>query len=177
MHKLPIVALTGLPNSGKSTLINKLSGKHAAVTSDVAGTTRDRQYFDIAWDGSYFSLVDTAGLVEHVDNELEKNVAKQLEKALEEASLIVLVIDGKLPKGGLDQKTLLKFRKLKKPVILAVNKIDSPKEIDQAVKTFNVLGIKSICAISALSGRGLGDLLSLITDELKKTYRIRCKTF
>lgn len=177
MHKLPIVALTGLPNSGKSTLINKLSGKHGAVTSDVAGTTRDRQYFDIAWDGSYFSLVDTAGLVEHQDNELEKNVAKQLEKALEESSLVVLVIDGKLPKGGLDQKTLLKFRKLKKPVILAVNKIDSPKEIDQAVKTFNVLGIKAICAISALSGRGLGDLLSLITDELKKHADLDLKPF
>lgn len=166
MRQLSLVALAGLPNSGKSTLLNKISGEHTAITSPVAGTTRDRQYADISWNKNHFTLVDTAGVSFGNTDELEKNVAAQIDIALQEAAVIVFVVDGKLPNGGLDQKSLLKFRKLNKPLILAVNKIDSPKEVEQIQTTFAHLGIKTIVAVSALSGRGVGDLLDTIVKTL-----------
>src|SRR6185503_20765319 len=124
---LPIIAIVGEPNVGKSTLLNKIAGARPAVTSPVAGTTRDRQYVDTSWNGVDFTLVDTAGLTFGKTGELEEELTKQIDVAVDQADMLLMVVDGKLPKANLDRKTLLRFRKSKKPVVLAINKADSPK--------------------------------------------------
>src|SRR5258708_7807497 len=122
-NNLPIVALVGPPNAGKSSLLNKINGSQLAVTSEVAGTTRDRQYLRTDWDGYEFMLVDTAGLDMNAKGELEQNVQTQINRAVKEASAIIMVVDGKAPASALDRKVLTAFRKLKTKKILAVNKV------------------------------------------------------
>src|SRR6185437_6928673 len=127
MKNFPIVAIVGQPNAGKSTLVNKIAGKPLAITSKVSGTTRDRQYIDTSWNGMDFTLVDTAGLAWEISEGLELSLMKQVDIALAEADVIVLVVDGKEPVGALSDLSLKKFRKNKKPVLLAINKLDSAK--------------------------------------------------
>ena len=166
MKDLPIIALVGEPNAGKSTLMNKIAGKQLAVTSPVAGTTRDRQYADSEWNGRSFSMVDTAGITFSETGELESALLEQIDVALSEADVILFVVDGKTSPESLDRKTILKFRKSKKPVILVLNKLDSPKQLEQIVADFQSLGIKKIFGVSALTGRGLGDLLDACIQAL-----------
>lgn len=165
---LPIVALVGPPNAGKSTLLNKIVRGQLAVTSDLPGTTRDRQYVETSFQGVDFILADTAGLVLAAGEELERNVQKQIDVALKEAGVIVMVVDGKEPVGALDQKVLLKFRKIKKPKILAVNKLDSPKKREEMAAQFIKLGIKPYFPVSAITGAGIGDLLEHIAGVLPR---------
>lgn len=167
-NTLPIVAVVGQPNAGKSTLINKIAGKPLAVTSDLAGTTRDRQYVDTLWNGVNFTLVDTAGLDAQNKNELELSLQKQIEIALAEADVVLFVVDGKQPIAAATGSVLKKFRKTKKPLLLAVNKLDSPKTREEKSLEFRKLGINPLFSTSALSGLGLGDMLDYITDQLKK---------
>lgn len=168
-NTLPIVAIIGPPNAGKSTLLNKIAGKPLAVTSDVAGTTRDRQYLDVAWGGKLFTLVDTAGLAFENRDELEASIQKQIEAALAEADMAVLLVDGKEPAAALDTKVIKKFRNLKIPVTLAVNKVDSPKKLEETLALFARLGIKPAFAVSAITGRGIGDLLDHVSETLPKS--------
>ncbi len=165
----PIIAIVGPPNSGKSTLLNKIAGKPLAVTSDLAGTTRDRQYLDVSWNSKNFTLVDTAGLTLDLKDELEINVQKQIEIAISEASAVVILADGKEPAAALDLKILKKFRNLKKPIILAVNKLDSPKNLEEKMAEFSRLGIKNKIAVSAVTGRGIGDLLDNLAELIKES--------
>src|SRR6185295_16979806 len=109
------------------TLMNKIAGKPFAVTSDVAGTTRDRQYVDTIWSGVDFTLVDTAGLALDGKEGLELSLLKQIDVALDQADVVILVVDGKQPVAAVDQNILKKFRKIKKPLLLAINKLDSAK--------------------------------------------------
>ncbi len=166
--RMPVVAIVGEPNVGKSTLINKIAGTRAAVTSKVAGTTRDRQYIDTSWNGVDFTLIDTAGITYGNKQELEAELVAQIEYALEEADLILFVVDGKEDAGTIDRKALVKFRKTKKPVILVVNKMDSPTKMRDFGDEFARLGIKNMFPISGLTGRGVGDALDAMTNELKK---------
>ena len=133
---LPLIALVGLPNAGKSTLLNKIAGRHFAITSDVPGTTRDRQYIDSAWNGAVFTMVDTAGLTLAQLTDLEQNVDQHIEIALQEADAIVWVVDGKQPVSAVPQILKQKFRKLGKPVLLFVNKLDSPKTRQEKMEDF-----------------------------------------
>ncbi len=167
-HTLPIVAIVGPPNAGKSTLLNKIIKERLAVTADLPGTTRDRQYLDTSWNGVDFTLVDTAGLTLDPAVELETNIAKQVDIALDEAGVIILVVDGKQPHFSLKQNLLNKFRKTKKKVILAINKIDSPVNTEVQTADFQALGIKPMFAISSVTGRGIGDMLDEVSEYLKK---------
>lgn len=167
MKKLPVVAIVGEPNVGKSTLLNKIAGHQFAVTSEVAGTTRDRQYIDTSWNGVSFSLVDTAGITFVKHNELESGLHEQIEIALLEADMLVFVVDGKASLESVDRKALLKFRKTKKPVVLVVNKLDSaPKQNEQAA-IFASLGIQPLFSVSSVTGRGIGDLLDYIAEYIR----------
>lgn len=167
-QRLPIVAIVGEPNAGKSTLLNKIAGLRAAVTSVVAGTTRDRQYIDTSWNGVDFTLVDTAGITFGGQQELEQELTAQIDRALSEADLILLVVDSKTDAEVMDRQALLKFRKSKKPVVLAVNKLDSPIKLREFGPEFSKLGLKNTFPVSAQTGRGVGDLLDFVTAELKK---------
>jgi len=163
---LPIVALVGPPNAGKSTLLNKIIREQHAVTSALAHTTRDRQYAPTSFAGVDFMLLDTAGLDLNARGELEENVQKQIDVALKEADIIIMVVDGKQPVAALEKKVLLKFRKIKKPKILAVNKADSPVKRPLQAAEFARLGVKPIFTVSAVTGAGLGDMLEFIATTL-----------
>lgn len=165
--QLPIVALVGLPNTGKSTLLNRISGNKQAVTSKVAGTTRDRQYAKTTWNDFNFLMVDTAGIMNESDSELNDNVQKQIDTAINEAEILILVVDAKSPKESIERDVLIKLRRIKKPLILAVNKSDSVLKSPEYLATFSALGIKKSYAVSALTGNGIGDLLDCIVEELK----------
>jgi GTP-binding protein len=165
MSQLPLVAVVGEPNVGKSTLLNIIAGRRLAVTSAIAGTTRDRQYLDTSWNGVDFTLVDTAGVTFGLHDELEAALDEQIEIAISHADLIVFVVDFKA-KEQLDRKTILKFRKLKQPTVLVINKVDSPLKIEEAEAQFAELGIKPMFTVSSVTGRGLGDLLDYITHWL-----------
>ena len=167
---LPIVAIIGQPNVGKSTFMNKVAKKPHAVTSPLEGTTRDRQYIDTAWNGSHFTMVDTAGLNLAASSELEHNLHKQIEIALAEADILILVVDGRQSRLNVDEKVLKKFRKIKKPIILVLNKLDSSAKWNEKVAEFMSLGIKEIFPISSINGRGIGDLLDSVSQHVKNTY-------
>jgi GTPase len=166
---LPIVAIVGQPNAGKSSLMNKIGKQSLAITSDVAGTTRDRQYLDTSWNGRDFTLVDTAGLSLDFGSGLELSMRKQIEVALDEAVAVILVADGKEPARALEQSVLKKFRQIKKPVFLAVNKLDSSRQWEEKLAEFRSLGIKNLFPVSALSGRGIGDMLDELVEVLPVT--------
>ena len=146
-HSLPLVAIVGQPNAGKSTLMNKISGHQSAITSDLAGTTRDRQYVDTAWNGVEFTLVDTAGLAEDENPQLELSLLKQIDVAVEQADVIMFVADGKEPVGAVNRQVLKKFRDNKKPMLLVVNKLDSARKHDEKIGEFSRLGIKPVFEI------------------------------
>lgn len=181
---LPIVTIVGQPNSGKSTLMNKILRRQLAVTSRVTGTTRDRQYADTAWNGVPFTLVDTAGLTLGTKDQLELSMNQQIDVALREAAVIIFVVDGKEPVNSVPQAILHKFRKtaprtgsplgltgagVKKPLLLCVNKVDSPKIRDEKIAEFKKLGIKKIFPTSALTGAGIGDMM----DEIAKLLPVQ----
>ncbi len=168
MNQLPLLAIVGEPNVGKSTLMNKIAKKRIAVTSEVAGTTRDRQYVDTVWNGVDFTMIDTAGITFGNDQELEAELFEQVEVAVEEAQMLLFVVDGKEPVETIDRKALLKFRKMKKPIVVAVNKLDSPKNLEAYSAPFLRLGIKHVFPVSSITGRGIGDLLDQVATELKK---------
>ena len=168
---LPIVAIVGQPNAGKSTLMNKIAGKPLAVTSDVAGTTRDRQYINTTWSGVDFTMVDTAGLSLDSTEGLELSLLKQIDVALDQADAVILVVDGKEPVAAVDQNILKKFRKIKKPLILAINKLDSARSHNEKLGEFQKLGLKPAFPVSSISGLGIGDLLDAVVEALPKVEK------
>jgi GTP-binding protein len=166
--RTPFVAIIGLPNSGKSTLYNKILHRYTALVHDSAGTTRDRAYGLTTWNGLSFYLVDTAGIVNRPDSELEKNIQKQTAIAAEEADLIIIVVDGKTPVSDKDFQVAQQLNRLKKPIILSINKIDARNPKSEAqIADYQKLGLTGI-ATSAVNGAGVGDLLDAVTDQLKE---------
>jgi len=160
MHK-PIVAVVGCPNVGKSTLFNRLIGRRLAIVSEVPGTTRDRLYSDAEWNGVSFTLVDTGGFDPASRDNLLQQVRTQAQVAIEEADVILFVVDGR---GGLtanDEEVSYLLRHSAKPVILAVNKTESSARRLQAVDFYR-LGLGDPYPVSALHGTGTGDLLDEI---------------
>lgn len=153
----PVVAIVGRPNVGKSTFFNKVAGKRLSIVQNRPGVTRDRLYADAEWCGYYFTLVDTGGLELKSDDEMWRHIRAQAEAAIETADVIVFFTDAK---GGLtssDEDVALMLRKSGKPVVLAVNKLDTYEP--EKLYDFYALGLGEPFGISAEHGSGIGDLL------------------
>ena len=156
-----IVAIVGRPNVGKSTLFNRLTESRQAITDEQAGVTRDRHYGKSEWGGKEFSVIDTGGYITGSDDIFEGEIRKQVELAIDEANIILFIVDAKDGITDLDTDVVQLLRKTDKKVLLVVNKTDNSKLLEEAVEFYN-LGIGEYYPISSISGSGTGDLL----DEL-----------
>ena len=160
-----IVAIVGRPNVGKSTLFNRLTQTRQAITDEISGVTRDRHYGKCEWIGREFSVIDTGGYVDGSDDIFEKEIRKQVELAIDEANVILFLVDAKDGITDLDQSVVDILRKSNKKVVLAVNKVDNTQLLEEAVE-FHNLGIGDYIPFSSISGSGTGELL----DELVKHF-------
>ena len=160
----PLVAVVGRPNVGKSTFFNKMSGKRIAIVEDTPGVTRDRVYADCEWLTHKFTLIDTGGIDPHSDDPLLKQMRRQAEIAIETADVIVFFTDGKQGVTADDETVADMLRRSGKPVVLAVNKIDSPKQLAD-VYDFYSLGMGEPIGVSSLNMLNLGDLLDEIVSH------------
>ena len=160
-----LVAIVGRPNVGKSTLFNRLTGTRQAIVSEVAGTTRDRQYGKCEWGNREFSLVDTGGWVVNSDDIFEEEIRKQVSLATEEADLILFVTDIKNGVTDLDDAVASILRRSKVPVILCSNKTDNNEDRYEAAEFYS-LGLGEPLCVSAATGSGTGDLLDAIIEKL-----------
>lgn len=167
-----IVALVGKPNVGKSTLFNRLTQTREAIVDSISGVTRDRNYGKSDWAGYEFSVIDTGGYVVGSDDIFETEIRKQVSFAMDEADVIVFLVDGREGMSPLDEDVARMLRKSKKPFYLAVNKIDSPSNYNDYTE-FYALGFEHIFPLSAISGSGTGELL----DELVKHFSLEPDTY
>lgn len=163
MAVTPLIAIVGRPNVGKSTLFNRLAGSRQAITHETAGTTRDANYSGVEWRGSYFTLVDTAGM-ERADGEIESAVQEQVKQVADIADIIVVVVDAGAEITTDDQAAARLALKSGKPVLLVLGKADTLG--NRVPDEFRRLGIQNIIPVSAIHGRGTGDLLDAIVDTL-----------
>ena len=162
-----MVAIVGRPNVGKSTLFNRLTETRQAIISDEAGTTRDRQYGRCLWCGKEFSLVDTGGWVRNSDDVFEEAICDQVTLALEEADVILFVVDAMNGLTDLDMEMASMLRRSKKPVLVVANKVDT-YEMQYATAEFYSLGLGDMHCISAANGSGTGDLLDEVISKFTK---------
>lgn len=160
-----LVAIVGRPNVGKSTLFNRLTNTRSAIVNEESGTTRDRQYGKVEWCGREFSIVDTGGWVVNSDDIFEEEINKQVSIAIEEADVILFVVDSVNGTTDLDDHVASILRRTTKPVILVANKIDS-NEQRYASAQFYSLGLGDPFCLSAINGSGTGDLLDTILARL-----------
>lgn len=156
------VAITGRPNVGKSTLFNRLLEQRKAIVDDVSGVTRDRQYGMSDWNGKVFNVIDTGGFVAGSDDVFEKEIARQVIIAVEEADAIIFMVDAATGITDLDESMADVLRRSTKPVFLTVNKVDN-NERQLEANEFYSLGFEHIFFIAAASGSGTGELLDAIT--------------
>src|SRR5579864_5221930 len=166
---MPIVALVGRPNVGKSTLFNRLIGEHRAVVHDQPGTTRDRLYGTVEWRAREFTVIDTGGIgLDTGEGDLLADVRMQADEAMHEADVIVWVVDASTGLTAADQEVADELRTSRKPVILVANKADNQRRQLDALAEFAPLGFGEPIVISALHGEGTGDLLDAIVDWFPK---------
>ena len=163
-----LVAIVGRPNVGKSTLFNRLTQTRAAIVDDTSGTTRDRQYGKVDWDGQEFSIVDTGGWVVNSDDVFEEEINKQVHIAIEEADVILFVVDASVGVTDLDDKVAAILRRSKKPIILVANKEDK-SDSRYNVPEFYSLGLGDPIEVSSANGSGTGDLLDEIVKDFPDT--------
>ena len=168
----PIVAIVGRPNVGKSTLFNRLIGERRAIVEDIPGTTRDRVYGSAEWVGVEFTVVDTAGLLDEQEQsadaslaEIAKHTREQAQSAMDEADVIVFLVDVKAGLTSGDHEVADMLRRTNKPVILVANKADSMERRDTAVDFYN-LGLGEPYAVSSYHGSGTGDMLDRLVEAL-----------
>ena len=162
-----LVAIVGRPNVGKSTLFNRLTKSRQAIVNDEAGTTRDRQYGRSEWLGREFSVVDTGGWVVNSDDVFEEEIRRQVVVALEEADVILFLVDVMNGITDLDEQVATILRRSKSPVILVANKTDN-HELQYNAPEFYKLGLGEPYCVSAMTGSGTGDLMDLIVSKFKK---------
>src|SRR5579883_2438820 len=173
----PLVAIVGRPNVGKSTFFNRMIGERRAIVEDMPGTTRDRLYGDTDWNGREFTLIDTGGLelgseipvgqvgLNGQPGTIMNQVKAQAELAIEEADVIVFMVDARSGITAADEEVADLLRRTKKPVILAANKADNAARRMDAVEFYS-LGLGEPIVLSSIQGVGTGDLLDRIVEEL-----------
>ncbi len=159
------VAIIGRPNVGKSTLFNRLLEERKAITDDFSGVTRDRQYGITEWNGKTFNVIDTGGFVLHSEDVFEKAIRHQVRLAIDEADIMVFMVDVTTGITDLDESLAQELRKTKKPVIIAVNKVDNT-ERSYAANEFYGLGFENLFCVSSMSGSGTGEILDFITEQI-----------
>lgn len=162
----PVVAIVGRPNVGKSTLFNRLAGNRISIVESESGITRDRIYADIEWLEKSFILVDTGGIETDSDDLIIKKMRQQAQLAIEEADLLLFVVDGRSGITNLDQEIADYLRKTNKKILLLINKVDDFSLVDEITWQFYSLGFEEIIPISAEHGKNVGDLLEKIVDNL-----------
>ncbi len=160
-----IVAIVGRPNVGKSTLFNRLVQSRQAIVEESSGVTRDRHYGHSDWNGKSFTVIDTGGYVVGSDDIFEEEIRKQVDLAIDEADVIIFVVDGQAGVHVLDEDVALILRKCKKKVLLGVNKTDIPSKFGEAAE-FYALGLGEIYPFSAMTGTGTGELLDEVVKYL-----------
>src|SRR5690606_14077422 len=163
--RLPVVAVVGRPNVGKSTFVHRVLGTRKAIVDGRPGGTRDRNFARADWAGRSFFIVDTGGVVEGSDDRMDRAIRQQALAAVEEADVIVFLVDGRAGVHGLDERLAEVLRKAGRPVVLAVNKVDNLPD-DPAYLEFWSLGIGEPVPVSAISGKGSGDLLDRVIEVL-----------
>jgi len=162
-RELPLVAIVGWPNVGKSTLFNRLIGERRAIVSDEPGITRDRIYGETEWNGERFALVDTGGIVPDDDATIPANIFKQAGVAIEEASALIWVVDTRKGITPLDEELARRLRETAKPVFVAANKADAAR-LESEAGEFHRFGFDSVFPISAEHGNGIGDMLDAVVS-------------
>ena len=162
---MSLVAIVGRPNVGKSTLFNRLVGMRQAIVDETAGVTRDRHYGKTEWCGREFSVVDTGGYTSNSDDIFEEEIRKQVVLAVEDADLVLFMVEGATGITDYDNEIADMLRRSGKPVVLAVNKVDSGEKIYDTFQ-FYALGLGEVWSISAANGGGTGDLLDAVVKQL-----------
>lgn len=160
-----IVAIVGRPNVGKSTLYNRLIGGREAIVDDVSGVTRDRQYGTCEWNGKTFTVIDTGGFVTNSEDVFEAAIRSQVRVALEEATVIVFMVDVTTGITDLDAEMADLLRRAKKPVLVAVNKVDNHQRY-LAANEFWSLGFENTYFLSSITGSGTGELLDFVAEKM-----------
>jgi GTP-binding protein len=158
-----IVAIVGRPNVGKSTLFNRIVESRTAIVDNESGVTRDRIYGKGEWNGHEFSIIDTGGYVTNSDDVFEEEIRKQVHIAIDEADVIVYVVDVESGITDLDDSIAQLLRKVEKPVLVVVNKVDNNARINDSYEFYN-LGLGELYCVSSINGSGTGDLLDKVVD-------------
>ena len=166
-----IVAIVGRPNVGKSTLFNRLVQRREAIVDSVSGVTRDRHYGKSDWNGKEFSVIDTGGYIVGSDDIFEGEIRKQVQLAIEESDIIVFVVDVEEGITPMDAEVAKILRKVKKPIFIAVNKVDNAMRVADAVEFYN-LGLGDYHTISSINGSGTGDILDAIVAKMPEPEEI-----
>ena len=159
-----IIAIVGRPNVGKSTLFNRLTESRNAIVDQTSGVTRDRQYGHSDWNGKHFSVIDTGGYVMGGDDEFEVEIRKQVSLAIDEADIILFVVDSREGLTPMDEDVAEMLRKCPKPVVLAANKVDNSAQMD-GLSEFYSLGLGDPYPIAGITGSGTGDLLDALVKD------------
>jgi len=170
--KLPLVAIVGRPNVGKSTLFNRMTGSRRSIVGDEPGITRDRIYGEYEWQGRHYRLVDTGGIVPDDPELMATEIFAQAKVALEEADALVMVVDARTELARPDYDLALLLKRGGKPLFLAVNKVESEGLAAEA-ENFRRLGIRNVFAVSSEHGQGVGDLLDAIAEAIPEKQGTR----
>lgn len=162
---LPLIAIVGRPNVGKSTIFNRLTGKRKAIVGDEPGITRDRIYGEVDWAGESFSIIDTGGIVPDDDAVIPANILKQAGLAIEESRALIWVVDARSGITRSDEELAVLLRQTGKPVLVVANKVDSSKLQTEAMEFYR-FGFEEVFSVSAEQGIGIGELLDAVVQHL-----------
>ncbi len=164
---MPLVAIVGRPNVGKSTFFNRLTEERRSIVHDEPGVTRDRVYGEVIWGGTSFSIVDTGGFVTNSEDRFEAAIREQVRLAIQEADLILFVNDVTVGVTDLDLEMANILRKSDRPVLVVANKADNEERRWEANSLYE-LGFDDVYALSSINGMGTGDLLDAVIERLPK---------